>query len=233
MHDIVTVVVSEKNQLVSNGQVQRRRTAEYDAKLADWIKFKGAKIELTNPANGEPEIQGDLNVQNQAQMQLQTNDALLFRIAATVADIRPNGTFVIEARRVIRDNDELWEQSLSGIIRREDVLPNNTVMSENVASGAFKKWATFATASALAPYWSIATHRFERSARSAVSMLNEDCSEVNGDAAQQDLELEGTDHATLACFCFQSRFCFPALGAHASEKHLSRPRAGRKLQGLA
>ena len=66
-------------------------------------------------------------------MELQTNDALLFRIAATVVDIRPNGTFVIEAHHKIHDNDELWEATLTGIIRREDVLPNNTVMSENIA----------------------------------------------------------------------------------------------------
>ena len=33
----------------------------------------------------------------------------------------------------MRDNDELWEAALTGIIRREDVLPNNTVLSENVA----------------------------------------------------------------------------------------------------
>ena len=53
----------------------------------------------SNPAEGEPRATGNLNVQNQAQMELETRDALLFRIAATVVDIRPNGTFVIEARR--------------------------------------------------------------------------------------------------------------------------------------
>ena len=114
--------------MISKGEVQRRRTAQYDAKLADWVKFKALNLQLSNPTSGDPEVNGQLNVQNQAQMELQTNDALLFRIAATVADIRPNGTFVIEARRQIRDNDELWEQTLSGIVRREDVLPNNTVI---------------------------------------------------------------------------------------------------------
>src|SRR5262245_32346733 len=81
LHDIITVVVSEKNQMVSNGQVQRRRTAQYDAELANWINFNGlGNVVLATPSAGNPEIEGDLNVQNQAQMQLQTNDALLFRI---------------------------------------------------------------------------------------------------------------------------------------------------------
>jgi len=133
LHDIVTIIVSEKNQLISEGQVQGRRKAQYDAQLQNWIAFKGLNLVASNPAEGEPRATGNLNVQNQAQMELETRDALLFRIAATVVDIRPNGTFVIETRRTVRDNDELWERALTGIIRREDVLPNNTVLSENVA----------------------------------------------------------------------------------------------------
>jgi flagellar L-ring protein FlgH len=133
LHDIITVVVSEKDALVSKGNVQRRRTAQYQAELQDWIKFKGLNIQASNPSSGQPDINGTLNVQNQAQMELDTNNALSFSIAATVEDIRPNGTLVIEAHLMVHNNEELWEQSLTGIIRREDVLPNNTVLSQNIA----------------------------------------------------------------------------------------------------
>jgi flagellar L-ring protein precursor FlgH len=40
---------------------------------------------------------------------------------------------VIEGRRKIQNNDNIWEQGVSGVIRPQDVLPNNTVLSENVA----------------------------------------------------------------------------------------------------
>jgi flagellar L-ring protein precursor FlgH len=56
-----------------------------------------------------------------------------FRITAEVIDIRPNGTLVLEGRRTIRANEEVWELSLGGVIRPEDVLPDNTVLSEDVA----------------------------------------------------------------------------------------------------
>jgi flagellar L-ring protein precursor FlgH len=134
LHDIITVAVNEKDALISKGNVQRRRTAQYQAELENWIKFKGlGRLEATNPAGGQPDINGELNVQNQAQMELDTNNALSFSIAATVEDIRPNGTLVIEAHLMVHNNEELWEQSLTGIIRREDVLPNNTVLSQNIA----------------------------------------------------------------------------------------------------
>jgi flagellar L-ring protein precursor FlgH len=133
LHDIITVIVSEKDQLISEGQIQRRRTAQYDAQLKNWIQFKGLNLDASNPSEGLPRATGNLNVQNQAQMELETRNALLFRLAATVVDIRPNGTLVIEARNEVRNNEEHWEAALTGIIRREDVLPNNTVLSENVA----------------------------------------------------------------------------------------------------
>src|SRR5262249_36124529 len=100
----------------------------------------GLSLKAAPQVQGDPRATGNLNVQNQAQMELETRDALLFRIASTVVDIRPNGTLVIEAHRTVRDNDELWERSLTGIIRKEDILPNNTILSEDIAEmSIFKK----------------------------------------------------------------------------------------------
>jgi hypothetical protein len=104
-----------------------------EVRLAGWTAQRRVII-LRRPLREELVVSKRKGkVRRQAQMELETRDALLFRISATVVDIRPNGTFVIEARKTVRDNDELWERALTGIIRREDVLPNNTVLSENVA----------------------------------------------------------------------------------------------------
>ena len=84
-------------------------------------------------ADGEPRIRASLNNQLKSEMGLETADGMRFRISASVVDIRPNGNLVIEAHRTITNNNEVWEQSLSGIVRREDVLPNNTVLSEKIA----------------------------------------------------------------------------------------------------
>ena len=56
-----------------------------------------------------------------------------FRISARVVDIRPNGHLVLEAHETVHQNEDTWERSISGIIRPEDVLPNNTVLSEDIA----------------------------------------------------------------------------------------------------
>ena len=132
VEDIVTVLVDVKSQLISEGEVQRRKRALVDARLQDWLRLDGLAIKPAPQADGDPRIRGSINSELRSEMELETRDSLRFSISARVADIRPNGNLVLEARRYIRNNNEEWEQQLSGIVRREDVLPNNTVLSERI-----------------------------------------------------------------------------------------------------
>ena len=63
-----------------------------------------------------------------------TTDAVKFHIACEVVDIRPNGNLVLEGHRSIKTNEEVWEFSLSGECRANNVLPNNTIISDSVAA---------------------------------------------------------------------------------------------------
>ncbi len=133
LHDIITVVVDQKSQVLSEGEVQRRKQSNFDAVLANWLKLRGLDVIPAPQNNGDLRIQGLLNQQYRVQNELETNDAMRFTIAAEIVDIRPNGNLVIEARKIIRNNNEVWEQSLTGVVRPEDVLPTNKVLSENIA----------------------------------------------------------------------------------------------------
>ena len=57
-----------------------------------------------------------------------------FHIACEVVDIRPNGNLVLEGHRSLKNNEEVWDFSLSGEARPEAVLPNNTLLSDNIAA---------------------------------------------------------------------------------------------------
>lgn len=133
LNDVVTIIVDEKSQLISQTMLMRLQRTNMDADLQKWLQFNGFGLSAAPMTNGDPRIQALYNLQNMAQANLRSADGLQFRIAATVVDIRPNGTLVVEAHRHVRDNNEIWDASLSGIVRREDVLPNNTVLSEDIA----------------------------------------------------------------------------------------------------
>ena len=132
-NDIITIIVDEKSQFLSEGEVQRRTQSNMDMRLQDWIGFDGFSIRPDPQSAGDPRVRGQVNSQLQTQAELETQDGLKFRIAVRVVDIRPNNTLVIEGHRQIQNNNTLWEQSIGGVVRREDVLPNNTVLSEDIA----------------------------------------------------------------------------------------------------
>lgn len=133
LNDILTVLVTESSQVLADGNVSRREQTNIDANLQNWIKLRNFGLTAAPETGGDPRIRGTLNSQRRITSQLLTDDSVKFKIAARVVDIRPNGTLVIEAHKSVRQNDEVWRRSLSGIVRREDVLPNNTVMSEKIS----------------------------------------------------------------------------------------------------
>jgi flagellar L-ring protein FlgH len=131
-YDTITVIVDEKSQVTSLANVERRKQAQLNAQLKDWVKFDGLDLVPDAQSEGDQKVNGTLQGQFRAQSNLDTRDSLKFRIAATVVDIRPNGHLVLEAHKRIRNNDEQWDVSFSGIVAPEDVLPNRTVLSERV-----------------------------------------------------------------------------------------------------
>ncbi|MGI6418013.1 MAG: flagellar basal body L-ring protein FlgH [Thermoguttaceae bacterium] len=134
LHDLVTVMVDETAQVISEGEMDRRKKAEGKFALDKWIVFDGWAVRPDPQSSGPPKIDGKMENKYRAEGELQTRESMRFRIACEIVDVRPNGTLVLEGRRFIQANKEQWEMSLTGIVRAEDVLPNNTVLSEDVAS---------------------------------------------------------------------------------------------------
>jgi flagellar L-ring protein FlgH len=135
MNDLLTVLVDVKSQVTSEGQMDRKKNASLTAALKDWIIFSPVSLGIRpDPQSaGDPKVDGQWDNKLRSQADFESRDAMKFNVAARVVDIRPNGTLVIEGRRTIHNNEDSWEFSLTGVIRPEDVLPNNTVQSDNVA----------------------------------------------------------------------------------------------------
>ncbi len=139
INDIVTVLVDYKSSMLSEGDANSKRRLSFNAVLSDWLKFDGKNLYPAPQSHGDPRIKGQLDSQFKTQADLTLNDALTFRIAAAVVDIRPNGNLVIEARREIQINDEVWMQSLTGVVRRQSIGPDRTVRSDEVAELRIEK----------------------------------------------------------------------------------------------
>jgi len=139
VNDIITVLVDYRTSMLSEGDAENRKTNNINATLNDWIKFTGKDLTPDPQPNGPLSVQGNLQSQFRAESDIELRDQLTFRIAAHIVDIQPNGNLVIEAHRTIRINEEVWQQSLTGIVRRSAIGPDRTVRSDEVADLRIEK----------------------------------------------------------------------------------------------
>ena len=142
INDLITIIVKQSSQSESEGKLARITQSNIDMRLHDWFRLDGFGIKLDPLSGGDPRGRGQLDGQLRTTADLETTANIRFTITATVVDIRPNGNVVLEAHSMIQDNNEVWEASLTGIVRREDVLPNNTIFSEKIAELSIHKRET-------------------------------------------------------------------------------------------
>lgn len=132
VHDIITVMVDEKSEMTQNARFDRQRNAVLNAQLRSFIRLDN-QGNLEPAAGNTPAINGQLRSQLNSFGTARSAEGLKYRIAATIVDVLPNGTLILEARKTIRTNSEVWEYQLTGRARSEDILANNTLLSENIA----------------------------------------------------------------------------------------------------
>lgn len=134
LHDLVTIRVNEASNYSNEGEVDRRNISSVDARLQNWIELDGLNLNASPKSDTElPRARGNYNLQTRANGEITTRDLLAYNITARIVDIRPNGNLVLEARKTMRVDDELVENSLTGTVRAEDIPPNNVVLSEKLA----------------------------------------------------------------------------------------------------
>ncbi|MGB7324724.1 MAG: flagellar basal body L-ring protein FlgH [Rubripirellula sp.] len=138
-NDLVTIRVDEITRVLADGAANQRKQTLYEAILTDWIRLTNGRLRPDLQAGGDPSVAAESNTNYRAQSTIQSRESMTFNIAATVVDIRPNGSLVLEARKSIRMNDNLWETSLTGICRAQDIAPDNVVLSKDLIDLEIKK----------------------------------------------------------------------------------------------
>lgn len=132
LHDPVVVRVDELARMQSDGELNRRKTSTYNAQLKDWLIFRGLDIKPDPQPDGDQTVQGQLQQQLRATSEMEARESLAFNITCEIIDIRPNGNLVLEGHNQINVNEERWMVSLSGMCRRQDIGPDNVVLSKNI-----------------------------------------------------------------------------------------------------
>jgi flagellar L-ring protein precursor FlgH len=125
--DLLTVVIAE-NQDVTNQETSnlKRETSLDYALTAFDLKPNAFQPLPTLGGASSDELKGTANYQKKGEFKA--------RVTAIVVDVLPNGNLVISGRREIRIDQETKVLEITGIVRRFDIKPDNTIQSELVAS---------------------------------------------------------------------------------------------------
>jgi flagellar L-ring protein precursor FlgH len=138
-NDVVTIRVDEITRVMAEGAAENRKRTLYEAILTDWVRLVDWRLTPDPQVDGDPAVTAESNSNYRAESTVESRESMTFNVAATVVDIRPNGNLVLEARKAIRVNDNLWETSLSGICRAQDIAPDNVVLSKDLIDLEIRK----------------------------------------------------------------------------------------------
>jgi len=129
-HDLVTIVVSETSQYAANGTSDLEKTADFDWQIPNYLKLRLTHLAMIGENPATPlELKSTAQRDVKGTVQLERDDTMTARITATVIDVKPNGTLMLEASEEIVVDDEEQKIVLTGVCRVDDVTADNTVLS--------------------------------------------------------------------------------------------------------
>ncbi len=127
--DILTVLVKfEDKANVSNTTKHNRENSENSVMtglLGTEKLFKDSGLTGVIGASGKPGHTGAGSVNR--------SEVIDIKLAALITQNLPNGNLVIHGKQEIRVNNELREIEVSGVVRREDIISNNTISYDKIA----------------------------------------------------------------------------------------------------
>ncbi len=125
--DLVTVVISE-SQDVKNEESS-------DLKKETDLRYAIENFDIAPDAfNVLPALQASSDDEFKGTANYKKKGTFTARLTAVVVDTLPNGNLVVNGRREIRIDHEVKVIEFSGVVRRYDIQPDNTITSELVAN---------------------------------------------------------------------------------------------------
>ncbi len=136
-HDIITIIIDEVSSQTSSQSLETEKEARNRIELnamVDLLKLAELRLQ-TNPrfsneslldARGRREFTGEGDYERK--------DRFSARITATVLEVKPNGTLVLQATKRIEKDEEIQTLVIAGLARSEDVTVQNTILSSQLAN---------------------------------------------------------------------------------------------------
>ncbi len=135
--DILTIAVQETSSGTKDRSTQTAKKSSIVASIAAFLYSPTASSFLTHKG-ALPAISTSQNNSYQGGGTVSADEKIIAMIPVRVVDVLPNHNLVIEGTRETEFGGETQKAVLRGVVRVEDIAPNNTVYSYNVADATIK-----------------------------------------------------------------------------------------------
>jgi len=134
VEDLITIIVRQQKKYEAEAKLDTEKKWDIDGKLSEWFRFYPRnRLGSDKLSNGEPGFKFAFNNKYETDGENEREDKFITRIQATVIDVKPNGNLVLEATQTEKHDEEEIEITLTGVCRSEDVTPDNSILSTQVA----------------------------------------------------------------------------------------------------
>jgi flagellar L-ring protein FlgH len=147
VNDVVTIRVSESTQALASADARNSRDTQTTAGFDKLFGLEKSISELPAMVSGKSSSSFEGKGATSRQTTLQTT------LTARVIDVLSNGYLVVEGMREIRVNNENQTVYLKGVVRPEDIGPNNIVLSSSVAQMSVRVQGKGVVSQPLKPGW--------------------------------------------------------------------------------
>ena len=135
--DIITILVQENSSATKNNETKTERASSLSQAITSFLYSPGASGLLTK--GGQlPAMAYNSDSKHDGSGSINDAENVLATIAVRIVDVLPNNNFIIEGKRETAFSGEHQTIILRGVVRSDDVSPNNTVYSYNVSDATIQ-----------------------------------------------------------------------------------------------
>ncbi len=133
--DLVTVNIVETSKATKKATTTTGRDSSINAGISNLLGYEAKLSKIGVPGNFSNETMLKASMTNDFDGSGETtrDESMTAAITARVVEVTPNGNLVIKGCREIKVNNENQVITLMGVIRPEDISPDNTVLSSYIA----------------------------------------------------------------------------------------------------
>jgi flagellar L-ring protein precursor FlgH len=134
VNDLITIIVRQSKSALSDSTLESAKEWKIKSELTKFFRLSpNDHLIPQNFAEGTPGIDFDFDNSYDGSGRADRRDEFTTRVSATVIDVKPNGNLVLEAKNRMKIDEEEQIITLTGTCRTDDISPQNTVLSTQLA----------------------------------------------------------------------------------------------------